>query len=56
VNYAADHFLRHLPIVYCAYSCGANDERKSAVRGLFIGDDLNVSASREPRFRLILKY
>ena len=38
LNYAADHFLRHLPIVYVLTMIGRKDDGL-AVRGLFIGDD-----------------
>jgi len=38
LNYAADHFLRHLPIVYVLTTIGRKDDGL-AVRGLFIGDD-----------------
>jgi nickel-dependent lactate racemase len=39
VNYAADHFLRHLPIVYVLTVVGRTSDGGLAVRGLFIGDD-----------------
>ncbi len=39
LNYAADHFLRHLPIVYVLTVIGRTPEGSLAVRGLFIGDD-----------------
>ena len=45
LNYASDHFLRNLPIVYVltVVGRGADDRtdaaRRLAVRGLFIGDD-----------------
>lgn len=39
LNYAADRFLRHLPIVYVLTVVGTNREGKSVARGLFIGDD-----------------
>jgi nickel-dependent lactate racemase len=40
LNYAADHFLKHLPIVYVHTVVGRTDDGKLAVRGLFIGDDV----------------
>ncbi|MBA3481251.1 MAG: D-mannonate epimerase [Pirellulales bacterium] len=40
LNYAQDHFCRHLPIVYVLTVIGPNDAGKSVVRGLFIGDDV----------------
>ena len=39
LNYAADHFLRHLPIVYVLTVIGRTADDCLAVRGLFIGDD-----------------
>ena len=39
LNYAADHFLRHLPIVYVLTVIGRTGDGGLAVRGLFIGDD-----------------
>ncbi len=40
LNYASDHFLRHLPIVYVQTVVGRRSDGGLAVRGLFIGDDL----------------
>jgi nickel-dependent lactate racemase len=40
LNYASDHFLKHLPIVYVLTVVGRGDDGGLAVRGLFIGDDL----------------
>src|SRR6266702_7221092 len=39
LNYASDHFLRHLPIVYVLTVVGRTANGELAVRGLFIGDD-----------------
>jgi nickel-dependent lactate racemase len=39
LNYASDHFLRHLPIVYVLTVVGRAADGGLAVRGLFIGDD-----------------
>jgi nickel-dependent lactate racemase len=39
LNYAADRFLRHLPIVYVLTVVGRREDDGLAVRGLFIGDD-----------------
>ncbi len=39
LNYASDHFLRHLPIVYVLTVVARRAEGGLAVRGLFIGDD-----------------
>ena len=40
LNYASDHFLRHLPIVYVLTVVGRMAAGGLAVRGLFIGDDV----------------
>jgi nickel-dependent lactate racemase len=40
LNYASNHFLRHLPIVYVLTVVGSTADGKLAVRGLFIGDDV----------------
>ena len=40
LNYASDHFLRHLPIVYVQTVVGRKADGGLAVRGLFIGDDV----------------
>jgi len=39
LNYASDHFLQHLPIVYVLTVVSSRAEGGLAVRGLFIGDD-----------------
>jgi nickel-dependent lactate racemase len=39
LNYAADRFLRYLPIVYVLTVIGRDEDDGLAVRGLFIGDD-----------------
>jgi len=39
LNYASDHFLRHLPIVYVLTVVARRAAGGLAVRGLFIGDD-----------------
>ena len=39
INYAADQFLRDLPIIYVLTVVGRKAEGGLAVRGLFIGDD-----------------
>ena len=41
LNYASDHFLRHLPIVYVQTVVGRKPDGGLAVRGLFIGDDID---------------
>ncbi len=40
LNYASDHFLRGLPIVYVLTVIGRKEDGELAVRGLFIGDDI----------------
>jgi nickel-dependent lactate racemase len=40
LNYASDHFLRGLPIVYVQTVVGRKPDGALAVRGLFIGDDI----------------
>jgi nickel-dependent lactate racemase len=40
LNYASDRFLRHLPIVYVLTVVGRTHDDRLAVRGLFIGDDV----------------
>ena len=40
LNYASDRFLRHLPIVYVLTVVGRTADERLAVRGLFIGDDI----------------
>jgi nickel-dependent lactate racemase len=39
LNYAADRFLKHLPIVYVHTVVGRKEDGGLVVRGLFIGDD-----------------
>jgi nickel-dependent lactate racemase len=40
LNYASDHFLRNLPIVYVQTVVGRREDGSLAVRGLYIGDDI----------------
>jgi nickel-dependent lactate racemase len=40
LNYASDHFLRNVPIVYVLTVVGRTADERLAVRGLFIGDDV----------------
>jgi nickel-dependent lactate racemase len=40
LNYASEHFLRHLPIVYVHTVVGRRTGGGLAVRGLYIGDDI----------------
>jgi nickel-dependent lactate racemase len=39
LNYAARHFIQHLPIVYVLTVVGRNEDGRLAVKGLFVGDD-----------------
>ena len=39
LNYAAEHFLNHLPIVYVLTVIGRRPDGELGVRGLYIGDD-----------------
>lgn len=39
LNYASDHFAKHLPIVYVQTVLSKNEEGRLAVRGIYIGDD-----------------
>ncbi len=40
MNYASDHFAKHLPIVYFQTVIGKNDAGQLAMRGLYAGDDV----------------
>ena len=40
LNYASDHFLKHLPIIYVLTVVGRKAGGGLAVRGLYIGDDI----------------
>jgi nickel-dependent lactate racemase len=40
LNYAADHFLRHFPIVYVLTVVGRTADQRLVVRGLYVGDDV----------------
>ena len=42
LNYASENFTRNLPIVYIHTVIGRNEQGKLVVRGLFIGDDVEV--------------
>jgi nickel-dependent lactate racemase len=41
LNYASEHFIKHLPIVYVHTVVGRGDDGKLVVRGLFISDDIS---------------
>jgi nickel-dependent lactate racemase len=40
LDYAAEHFAGHLPVLYILTVVGKNDREKLVIRGLFIGDDV----------------
>jgi len=41
LNYAQDNFCRHLPLVFMLTVIGPRDDGSLAVRGLFVGDDVD---------------
>ncbi len=41
LNYAQDHFCRHLPLVFVLTVIGRRTDGSLAVRGLFVGDDVD---------------
>jgi nickel-dependent lactate racemase len=41
LNYASEHFTKHLPIVYVHTVVGRSDDGKLCVRGLYISDDVS---------------
>src|SRR5215472_2050541 len=58
LNYASDHFAKDLPIVYVQTVVGKNAAGKLALRGLYIGDDVecfNLAAklSLEVNFQML---
>jgi len=42
LNYASDHFIKDLPVVYVHTVIGRDNEGKLVTRGLYIGDDESV--------------
>ncbi|MBN1143929.1 MAG: DUF2088 domain-containing protein [Bacteroidales bacterium] len=42
LNYASEHFISHLPLVYVHTVVGRSEKGDLVVRGLFIGDDVEV--------------
>jgi nickel-dependent lactate racemase len=53
LNFAASHFLNHLPIVYVLTVVSRNASGATVVRGLFVGDDLECfHAAAELSFRV----
>ena len=60
INYASDHFAKHLPIIYVHTVVGASDDGQLATRGLFIGDDIEcfklaAQLSLEVNFQMLDK-
>ncbi len=41
LNYASEHFTKHLPIIYVHTVVGRGDDGKLVVRGLYISDDIS---------------
>ena len=42
LNYASEHFITHLPVVYIHTVVGRDEAGKLVIRGLYIGDDPEV--------------
>lgn len=42
LNYASEHFITHLPVVYIHTVIGRDESGKLVIRGLYIGDDYEV--------------
>jgi nickel-dependent lactate racemase len=42
LNYASEHFITHLPVIYVHTVIGRDENGKLVIRGLFIGDDEDV--------------
>ena len=42
LNYASEHFITHLPVVYIHTVVGRDEAGKLVIRGLYIGDDPDV--------------
>jgi nickel-dependent lactate racemase len=58
LNYASEHFTKHLPIVYVHTVIGRDDDGKLVVRGLFVSDDasgfeLAAKLSLEVNFEML---
>jgi nickel-dependent lactate racemase len=58
LNYASEHFTKHLPIVYVHTVIGRGDDGKLVVRGLFVSDDasgfeLAAKLSLEVNFEML---
>jgi nickel-dependent lactate racemase len=58
LNYASEHFTKHLPIVYVHTVIGRDEDGKLVVRGLFVSDDasgfeLAAKLSLEVNFEML---
>jgi nickel-dependent lactate racemase len=58
LNYASEHFTKHLPIVYAHTVIGRGDDGKLVVRGLFVSDDASgfekaAALSLETNFEML---
>jgi len=42
LNYASEHFISHLPVVYVQTVIGRDESGKLVIRGLYIGDDHEI--------------
>ncbi len=42
LNYASEHFIKHLPVVYVLTVIGRDESGKLVIKGLYIGDDIEV--------------
>jgi nickel-dependent lactate racemase len=42
LNYASEHFIKHLPVIYVQTVIGRDETGKLVIRGLYIGDDIEV--------------
>ena len=58
LNYASEHFARHLPIVYVLTVVAKDDQGRLVTRGLFIGDEVEcfhraAALSAQVNFQLV---
>lgn len=42
LNYASEHYIKHLPVVYIHTVIGRDDSGELVIRGLYVGDDPEV--------------
>ncbi|MHB1688347.1 MAG: nickel-dependent putative hexonate epimerase [Ignavibacteriaceae bacterium] len=57
LNYGSDHFAKHLPIIYVLTVVGKDEKGNLAVKGLFIGDDIecfNLAAELSLKVNFIM--